>query len=457
MPTPKLSEAEVKRVYSLVQEAIDKGYTAPGRIAGRGQIGACGYVSKLLNRANNYAIRCVQLAEDRYGLSLKVPEEETNVIEPNMEAEKLAARRGEMGTLPVLDGFELTKTTTVYDKNGDVAREFIQQKPERGDIFEPPEGHYVKGVSALVDPSGRVLTKWVKTSEDRGLSDVVEGARHAFEEYRGAFEPQSPPIVSDSELATAYKIADVHLGLHAWGKETGDQDWDLRIGESVIIGAVDELVERSPNSRVGIVLDIGDTLHSDNRSAQTEVSGHNLDVDTRFGKVVRVATSATRRIIERALQKHEIVIYRKTPGNHDYHASQWLTAAFSMFYENEPRVIVADDPGKHWAYQHGRTMLVATHGDTLKPDHLAEYAAAAWKEMWGSTDFRYAFTGHVHHKAVLERPGIIIETMPTLTARDAYAGDGGYFSFRTMSATTYHSEFGEYERHTVTAKAKKPK
>src|SRR2546430_1614318 len=63
---------------------------------------------------------------------------------------RIAARRGHMGTKPVLPGFELSKTTEVTDADGNTVREFIQQKPEHGDEFTLPQGHAIKGVSALV-------------------------------------------------------------------------------------------------------------------------------------------------------------------------------------------------------------------------------------------------------------------------------------------------------------------
>src|SRR5437879_584017 len=63
---------------------------------------------------------------------------------------KLAAERGLLGTKPVLPGFRISQTTAVTNQDGDVVREFIQQRPELGAPFEVPPGHAVKGVSALV-------------------------------------------------------------------------------------------------------------------------------------------------------------------------------------------------------------------------------------------------------------------------------------------------------------------
>jgi DNA-binding Lrp family transcriptional regulator len=77
---------------------------------------------------------------------------------------KRAAERGLMGTKPVLEGFRLTKTTAVTNEDGDVVREFIQQKPDLGAPYEPVESLAVKGRTTWADihPDGtRIATREV--------------------------------------------------------------------------------------------------------------------------------------------------------------------------------------------------------------------------------------------------------------------------------------------------------
>ena len=64
MPTPPMPEAEVRRVFALVQEAIDKGYPGPGGSKRRGERGAIRVVNDALAQADNsYVGRCLRLAE----------------------------------------------------------------------------------------------------------------------------------------------------------------------------------------------------------------------------------------------------------------------------------------------------------------------------------------------------------------------------------------------------------
>jgi hypothetical protein len=73
--------------------------------------------------------------------------------------------------------------------------------------------------------------------------------------------------------------------------------------------------------------------------------------------------------------------------------------------------------------------------------------AADQPELWGKTAFRYWLTSHVHHRKVLEMPGIMWETFRTLAPRDAWANAAGYRSGRDMTSIVFHREFGEIARH----------
>src|SRR5690606_39980575 len=93
---------------------------------------------------------------------------------------RLAAERGLLGTKPVLPGFRISQTTST--PHGD----FVQQKPEHGEEFIIPDGHRVKGVSALVDAEGREIIKWVKTREEPTAIDIAETLKAAFADWAPA-------------------------------------------------------------------------------------------------------------------------------------------------------------------------------------------------------------------------------------------------------------------------------
>jgi hypothetical protein len=314
-----------------------------------------------------------------------------------------------------------------------------------------PDGFKVKGVSSLyVD--GKLSSQWVKSTADEDRRQEL--IRAAFEAMAQDL-PRLGPIVlksgtSEASLATLYTLTDSHVGMLAWAKEGGD-DWDLSIAEATLVGCFAQMVDASPPSRVGFVNQLGDFLHYDSAVAPvTPLHGHVLDSDGRFSKMVSTAVRVLRRVIDLALAKHETVVVLMAEGNHDMASSVWLRVMFRALYENEPRVSVIDSELPYYVHQHGKTMLAFHHGHLKKNDQLPILFAAQFPKIWGATTKRYAHCGHRHHAEEKEHSGITVIQHPTLAARDAYAARGGWIAERQVTAITYHSEYGQVARTTVT-------
>lgn len=355
----------------------------------------------------------------------------------------VAAERGLLGFSPVMPGFAVK---TVASRVGDA---WVKQAKEHGAAFELPAGHVVKGVSALVDADNRVMQQWVKTRQDDApiLTDAIKAA---FESYAPAALFQ-PPEYTNEDLLTVYPIADLHLGMFSWAKETG-ADYDLKIAADLLHGSMNNLVSRSANAKRAIVLDLGDYFHADNSRNQTARSGNPLDVDTRYAKVVQLGFELAIQCIELALQKHDFVEYRKLPGNHDDETSLMLAVALAAHFRNNDRVDIQTTPSRFFMHRHGVCLIAATHGDMLKMGDLAGFTAANWPEAWGKTKFRYGYTGHIHNEkslAVNTLRGMRAESFNTLAAKDAWHAGEGYQSPRNMVSITLHKDRGEVDRFTV--------
>ena len=324
--------------------------------------------------------------------------------------------------------------------------------------YRTPVGFNVKGTSTLINKAtGESMLQWVKTDVNKDaqyelMKECVEALKAELPKYEpvpksGKNVPKKETIVSS--LATVYTITDAHVGMKAWGKETG-ADWDLDIAERTITSAMVELVNSAPLSQIGIIAQLGDFLHADNITPMTPTSGHLLDADDRFSKVVQVAIRILRRVIAHALTKHDKIIFINAEGNHDLSSSIWLRELFKAVYENEPRIDVVDTPLPYYVYQHGETMLAWHHGHLKKNEQLPIFFASQFHDMWGKTKKRYCHTGHRHHFDEKEHSGMYVVQHSTIAARDAYAARGGWMSERTMKAITYHTQFGEVGRITVT-------
>jgi hypothetical protein len=316
-----------------------------------------------------------------------------------------------------------------------------------------PDGFLVKGVSTYYDRDGKPSGQWVKSTADRErMEELMREAFAAMAEDLPRVEPIPAPAITQERLANVYTLTDSHVGMLAWSRENLDPngDWDLKIAERTLAGCFEHMVNASPPAKVGIVAQLGDWLHSDGLEAVTPTSRHLLDQDGRFPKVVAAAIRILRRIVNFALAKHEKVVVLLAEGNHDLASSVWLRAMFSALYEHEPRVQVIDSEMPYYVYQHGKTMLAWHHGHLRKNDQLPILFAAQFPAIWGATTKRYAHTGHRHHVEEKEHSGITVIQHSTLAARDAYASRGGWHSERQCTAITYHEDFGQVSRVTIT-------
>jgi len=313
-------------------------------------------------------------------------------------------------------------------------------------------------VGTTVTPSGM----WIKTKPDAdGISrsiyirppsaqdDVLERIKAAFEDMEPA-QPVAPPEAVFSDLCTVYPIADAHLGLRAWSKETGS-DYDTDIAAERLRSWVAQCVASSPASETAIILDVGDFTHANDDTYQTPRSKHVLDVDTRMFRTLDVGIATLGGAVESALTKHKTVHVCILPGNHD--ATIYLAVMFALAerYRNEPRVVVHKQPGEFFLHEFGRVMIAAHHGDKAKPDRLVHFVADEFAEAWGRTKHRFLFTGHLHHAKVQDIGGMKHEQLRAVTERDAYAVSHAYSARAQLQAITFHRERGEIQRVSVNA------
>lgn len=313
-----------------------------------------------------------------------------------------------------------------------------------------PNGYHVRGVSTYYDKDGQVRGQWVKSQKDQEhqIALLLDAVQDIAEPFRGKSIKGVAPKQVEKDLMAIYPMGDPHLGMYAWAAETG-HDFDLTIAETNLVAAVDRLVGLAPHSELGVVINLGDFFHSDSADNQTRRSGHPLDVDTRWAKVLQVGIRTMRRCIDKALEKHQRVIVINEIGNHDDHSAVVLSLCLAQYYENNPRVEVDTSPSPfHWL-RFGKTLIGVTHGNNTKPDMLPGIMAADRSKDWGETLHRYWYTGHVHHDTLKEFPGCTVETFRTLAARDAWHHKSGYRAGRDMKLDVVHKEHGRICRHIV--------
>lgn len=320
--------------------------------------------------------------------------------------------------------------------------------PENGmtEAFDPLLVH-TKSTVHVKD--GKVVQYWARMSPDEEKrQEIIKSAIKSFCEDLPKITPTKYKQRPAGELLAAYPLGDPHIGMMAWGKETG-QDWDLKIARTAFRSVFDRLVKSAPSSETAVIFNLGDYFHADNLKGMTERSGHVLDMDGRYAKMVKTGMKIMRYMISSALEQHETVKVINSIGNHDDTAAMFMSIALAEVYEKEKRVIIDDSPTPCHYVRHGKVLIGSHHGHTIKPPALPGVMATDKPKDWGETEYRYWYTGHVHHDTLKEFPGCKVESFRILPPKDAYATWHGYRAMQDSKAIVHHCDYGEVERHTV--------
>ena len=291
-----------------------------------------------------------------------------------------------------------------------------------------------------VDPEtgSRKSTYW--RAPEPEPTDIAESLRDVFEGVTPA-EKVVTPEGTLADLLTLYPLMDVHFGMQAWGKETGDADYSLAHATEDMAHAFAKVQAITPSSEKAILVVGGDFFQADDNRAETPQSKHKLDTDTRHWKVLDKGVQLLSDVIARLLEKHRDVHIRVLRGNHDEHAHLVLTFALHERYRQEPRVAVEKNPRDLFMHQWGRCAIFAHHGDKAKPQQMALYLSDVC-DFWSDTRHRYCFTGHVHHDQAKDVGPLRWESLRAFCPPDAYAASMGYGARRALQSLTFDRQDG---------------
>jgi hypothetical protein len=275
------------------------------------------------------------------------------------------------------------------------------------------------------------------------LRPEAEPPEAVAERMRAALEgmvPAEPVVAPESvmaDLCAVYPLMDAHVGMMAWGRETGSQDYDLGHAAKDMRHAFAKVLALTPAAEQAILIIGGDYFHSDDTRAETPANRHKLDVDGRFWKVLDVGIAIIAETILRLLQKHARIHVRVLRGNHDPHSSMTLNFALAERYRDEPRVTIEKNPRDLFMMQWGRCAIFAHHGDKGKPQQMAIYLSDVCP-FWSDTRHRHYLTGHIHHDHAKDIGPLRHESLRAFCPPDAYAASMGYGGRRALQSITFH-------------------
>jgi len=335
-----------------------------------------------------------------------------------------------------------------------ISRGTLRGRLERAQKYQSADPAVQDAMSEVgMQDAGVLHSGWIKTDgaslyfqmpRDAAVDDTADRIKEALEDVK-PIRVISAPQNTDDDLLTLLPLPDAHLGMYAWGEETGE-DYDANIARDRILNGVGQCLASTPNAGEAVIVAMGDLLHADDQTNQTPQSKHQLDVDTRHFRNMDIAISTLAASVEAALGKYQKVSVVIQPGNHDQSAYMGVLFALSERYRENPRVSVQRKPGEFFVRQFGKCLIASHHGDKAKAERLVMYLADRWAEIWGKTKYRFLYTGHLHHHKSQDIGGVLWEQLRAITAKDAYATAHAYSARAEMQAITFHRDRGEISR-----------
>lgn len=325
--------------------------------------------------------------------------------------------------------------------------------PDYGIDSPVPDPFLVKGHSTLerVGPDGArtQVLQWTKTRLDdvEWMENVKAGVAAFVEEQAPLPVPSLAQGGSvNTDIIPWIEIGDAHLGMLAHEAETG-ANFDLKIAEAELCKAISMLIDELPLVERLVINDLGDFTHYENMAGVTDHSGHQLDYDGRFPKMIEVYARIMRFIVDKALTKATYVDMIINQGNHSRTNDMWMAVLLRAVYGNTDRVNVLNNSSPFIGYRMGNTLVMTHHSDTCKPHRLASVMTTDFAADWGETEYHYIDIGHIHHGMVLkEHPGVHIESFNQLAAKDKWANDSGYRSRSSITMIYRSRTYGEVGR-----------
>lgn len=330
--------------------------------------------------------------------------------------------------------------------------------PANNRYYKNPESQLAKGYSTLVrfkdkdDGSTGTVMEWIKTS--RSIQQLYDALSDAVVSLTDPIKPARIPKPKhkkyDADVIPWFNIGDGHLGMVAYDKEVG-HNFDLDIAERELCAAMELLIERNSGYERCVIQDMGDMTHYENYSAKTEASGHDLDFDTRFPKMIKTYIRTMEFIVRKALKIFPYVDVIINQGNHSRTNDIWMAEHLRSLFSNTKRITVLDNQNLFIPYRMGNTFVMCHHSDKCKPNQLAHVMATDFRQDWGETQYHYIDIGHIHHHMrSKEHPGVVVESFNQLATHDKYAHDAGWRSRSCLTVIKRSKTYGEKGRDLIT-------
>ena len=221
-------------------------------------------------------------------------------------------------------------------------------------------------------------------------------------------------------------IMDFHLGKLAWGDETGQDDYDLKIAEALWRETVNDLLGKAAQfcDPEYILFPVGQDFFHFDTPKTTTTAGTQLDSDTRWQKMFTKGVE----LLVWAIEQCHIIAPVKVmwiPGNHDQMLSYAATVGLYQRYTQCRDVEVDLSPTKRKYHRYGRNLIGFAHGENegKRIEGLMQVEAP---DDWGKTLWREFHMGHLHSESAYSKGGVTFRRISSITSADAWHAEMGF-------------------------------
>ena len=383
-----------------------------------------------------------------------------------LEGNELTERQEEIYKLYYEFNCNVTKLSKHLNISVKAIESTLYRAARKGKFISPdqsspvaPVGWSSKFKTVQYKGSGEIIQTWDRISPmEQSIEAFLNSINERVTPLETIIEPPDQKDVQ-KDIAFVWPCVDMHVGLAAWKPETLDKNFNLKISKKLEEVATKEMLKKLGYVDHIHLAFLGDSTHTDNKSNMTPTGNNTLDVDSRYTKIIWTCRDIICNKIERSLEHANTVSVDIVQGNHDPNTAVCMLTIVDAYYRNEPRVNVNVSPAKFKFFTWGESIVMGCHGDEAKPARLAAFLMDYVIQNEIKVKELYIFKGHIHHKKSESIPGIdecdggvIVETFPTLTAKDGWTAGKAYSSRRSTKGKLFHKKYGLIDDLNINAK-----
>lgn len=242
--------------------------------------------------------------------------------------------------------------------------------------------------------------------------------------------------------------ADLHVGKLCTTFETG-KEYNSQIAVQRCLEGVQGILDKSNGFNIDEIAFIGgnDILHVDN-AKNTTTSGTYQDTSGMWYENFLIAKKLYVDILEQLIKIAD-VRFIFNPSNHDYTNGFFLSDVIATHFRNSKNIKFDISPSHRKYFTYGNSLIGTTHGDGAKNQDLGSLMSVEAKDDWASSEFRYYYTHHVHHKTAKDFINVTVESLRSPSPADSWHHRNGYVNQPAIEGFIHSKTSGQVARLTT--------